>query len=120
VITATLVFLGGAVGAPLRYLTDRWVQAHHLLRFPFGTLAVNLAGCFVAGLVAGGVSHAGWPTGVQTLLGTGLCGGLTTFSAFSAEMVELLHGRLALRAIGYLAASAGLGLGLAALGWAIA
>lgn len=116
---AALAFAGGAAGAPLRYLTDRWVQAHHVLRFPFGTLVVNLAGCFGAGLVAGAVAHAGWPPGVQALLGTGLCGGLTTFSAFSVETVELLHDRLVMRALAYLAASVGLGLGLGALGWAL-
>lgn len=115
-----LVFLGGAVGAPLRYVTDRWVQAHHPLRFPFGTLVVNLVGCFVLGVVAGGVAKASWPAHVQDLLGTGLCGGLTTFSTFSVELVELWQGRLTIRAVTYLVASVTLGIGLAALGWALA
>jgi fluoride exporter len=118
-ITVLLVFIGGAVGAPLRYLTDRWVQAHHVLRFPLGTLVVNLFGCFVAGVVAGGVAQAGWPTEAQALLGTGLCGGLTTYSTFSVETIELLQGRLTIRAASYVLTSVGLGVGLAALGWSL-
>jgi len=119
VITLALVFAGGAVGAPLRYVTDRWVQAHHRLRFPIGTLIVNLAACFVAGLVAGGVTHAGWSSDVQALLGTGLCGGLSTYSTFSVEVIELWQGRLTIRAVAYVAVSVGLGTALAALGWAL-
>ncbi|MEP7021051.1 MAG: fluoride efflux transporter CrcB [Pseudonocardiales bacterium] len=118
-MTVLLVFLGGALGAPLRYLTDRWVQAHHVLRFPLGTLVVNLVGCFVAGVIAGGVAQAGWSSDVQTLLGTGFCGGLTTYSTFSVETIELLQGRLTIRAGSYVAVSLGIGIGLAALGWAI-
>ncbi len=118
-MTVLLVFLGGAVGAPLRYLTDRWVQAHHVLRFPLGTLVVNLVGCFVAGVIAGGLARAGWSSDIQALLGTGFCGGLTTYSTFSVETIELLRGRLMIRTLGYVAASVGLGIGSAALGWAI-
>ncbi|MEO6700150.1 MAG: fluoride efflux transporter CrcB, partial [Jatrophihabitantaceae bacterium] len=40
-MTVLLVFIGGGIGAPARYLTDRWVQSRHRLRFPFGTLLVN-------------------------------------------------------------------------------
>ena len=118
-MTVLLVFLGGAVGAALRYVTDRWVQAHHLLRFPLGTLVVNLLGCFVLGVVAGGVAKAGWSAHVQDLAGIGLCGGLTTFSTFSVEVLELWQGRLTIRAVAYLAASVGPGIGLAALGWTL-
>ena len=114
-----LVFAGGAVGSALRYVTDRWVQSRHALRFPLGTLTVNLAGSFVLGLVSGGVAHAGWSSQVQALLGTGFCGGLTTFSTFSVETVELLGGRLTTRAAGYVVLSVGLGVALAALGWAL-
>lgn len=118
--TVLLVFVGGALGAPLRYVTDRWVQAHHALRFPLGTLVVNLVGCFTAGVIAGGLAKAGWPSEVQALLGTGLCGGLTTYSTFSVETIELLQGRLTIRAVAYVSISVGVGVGLAALGWAIA
>ncbi len=115
-----LVFAGGAVGSALRYVTDRWVQSHHALRFPLGTLAVNLVGCFVLGAVSGAVADGGWSDHVQALVGTGFCGGLTTFSTFSVEAVDLLHGRLTIRAGGYVVLSTGLGVVLAALGWAVA
>lgn len=117
--TVALVFLGGAAGAPLRYLTDRWIQSRHGWRFPLGTAVVNLIGCLVLGVVAGGVAKAGWSPDVQALIGTGLCGGLTTFSTFSVEVVELLQGQLATRAAGYVALSTAGGVALAALGWAL-
>ena len=114
--TALLVLAGGAVGAPARYLTDRWISAHTSTRFPVGTLTVNLIGCFVLGVLAGGVAHSGWSAGTYALLGTGFCGGLTTFSTFAVETVELsLH--LRARAVSYLVLSAAAGVALAQLGW---
>jgi fluoride exporter len=120
VTTVALVFLGGAVGAPLRYLTDRWIQSRQRWRFPVGTTVVNLVGCLLLGVVAGGVAKAGWSPDVQALIGTGLCGGLTTFSTFSVEAVELLQGQFAVRAAGYVALSAAGGVALAAVGWSLA
>ncbi|GIF15242.1 hypothetical protein Ate01nite_52740 [Actinoplanes teichomyceticus] len=52
-MTALLVALGAAVGAPLRYLTDRYVQARYGAGFPWGTLAVNVTGSLILGLVLG-------------------------------------------------------------------
>ncbi|MFI2784130.1 fluoride efflux transporter CrcB [Streptomyces sp. ALB3] len=84
-----LVALGGAVGAPLRYLTDRAVQARHGAGlpyvFPWGTFAVNAAGSLILGILAG----AAVSTPVYALLGTGLCGALTTYSTFSYETLRL-------------------------------
>jgi CrcB protein len=116
-VTVVLVFVGGGFGAGLRYATDRWIQAQHRLRFPLGTLTVNLVGCLILGVVAGGVAHAGWSSQVQALLGTGLCGGLTTFSTFSVELVTELRDGVRGRAGLYLAISVLGGLGLAELGW---
>ncbi|MDT9690242.1 fluoride efflux transporter CrcB [Streptomyces sp. P9(2023)] len=79
-----LVVAGAAVGAPLRYLTDRAVQARHDSVFPWGTFAVNVVGSLVLGLLTG-VSSAR----AQLLLGTGLCGALTTYSTFSYETLKL-------------------------------
>lgn len=72
-----MVALGAAVGAPLRYL------AGHLWddRLPLGTIAVNVVGSFLLGLLAA-LSLGG---SAAALLGTGFCGGLTTFSAFAVQ-----------------------------------
>lgn len=114
---ALLVLAGGAVGAPARYVTDRWISARYGTRFPFGTLTVNLVGCLVLGVLAGGVAHSGWTANTYALFGTGLCGGLTTYSTFAVETVELArHGR-PVRAGIYLVVSAGAGIALAQLGW---
>jgi CrcB protein len=85
-MTALLVALGAAVGAPLRYLVDRAVGSHN---FPWGTFVVNVAGSFVLGLLAGGSRHAGAP--LLALAGTGFCGALTTYSTFGYETVRLLQ-----------------------------
>jgi fluoride exporter len=114
-----LVFVGGAIGAPLRYLADRYVQARHRLRFPLGTLLVNVLGSFVLGVIAGGAAHLHWSPRVAQFSGAGLCGGFTTFSAFAVEGVDLLAERLPVRAMVYLAASLVLGIGAAALGWSL-
>jgi fluoride exporter len=79
-MTALLVALGAAVGAPLRYLTGRALDA----RFPWGTLTVNLLGSALLGALVGAAvdGHA------LALLGTGFCGGLTTYSTFAVQSVQ--------------------------------
>ncbi|MCW2541875.1 MAG: crcB [Frankiales bacterium] len=118
-MTMLLVFLGGAIGAPSRYLTDRFVQARTGGRFPYGTLLINVVGCFVLGLIAAGVAQRGWSSNVQALAGTGFCGGLTTFSTFSVETVELSRQGRLIAAAGYVAVSCALGIGAAAAGYAL-
>ncbi|HET7305469.1 MAG TPA: fluoride efflux transporter CrcB [Segeticoccus sp.] len=83
-----LVALGAAVGAPLRYLTDRAVQARGGL-FPWGTLLVNVVGSLVLGVVVGATSTGALSHRWGLLLGTGLCGALTTYSTFSYETLRL-------------------------------
>ncbi|MFF7587708.1 fluoride efflux transporter CrcB [Kitasatospora purpeofusca] len=87
-----LVVLGATVGAPLRYLTDRAVQSRHDSVFPWGTFTVNVVGCLVLGLVTGAVAAGAASSQVQLLLGTGLCGALTTYSTFSYETLRLVEG----------------------------
>ncbi|RKT16573.1 protein CrcB [Streptomyces sp. 1114.5] len=94
-----LVVAGAVVGAPLRYLTDRAVQSRHDSVFPWGTFAVNVVGCLILGLVTGAVAAGAASSQVQLLLGTGLCGALTTYSTFSYETLRLAEtgaGRYAL------------------------
>ena len=84
-----LVIVGAMVGAPLRYLTDRAVQLRHDTVFPWGTLVVNVTGCLVLGLLTGAASAGHASAHLQLLIGTGLCGALTTYSTFSYETLRL-------------------------------
>jgi CrcB protein len=90
-VTLLLVILGGAVGAPLRYLTDLFVQSKHDSAFPWGTLSVNVVGSAVLGGVLAAASVGHLSSDLVALLGTGLCGALTTFSTFGFETVRLLQ-----------------------------
>lgn len=118
-MTALLVLLGGAVGAPARYLTDQWVQSRRDSVLPWGTLTVNVAGSFVLGLVAGAASAGGVPSWVPTLVGTGFCGALTTFSTFGYETWRLLETGSLRPALANVIGSLAVGLGACALGWAL-
>ncbi|MCX4584052.1 fluoride efflux transporter CrcB [Streptomyces sp. NBC_01481] len=86
-----LVALGAAIGAPLRFLTDRAVQTRHDSVFPWGTFAVNVVGCLVLGVLTGAVTAGAASSHVQLFLGTGLCGALTTYSTFSYETLRLVE-----------------------------
>lgn len=119
-MTIAMVLLGGAIGAPLRYLTDRLVQSRHDSVFPWGTFTVNVVGSLVLGVVAATVVGTGAPTWVLTLVGTGFCGALTTFSTFGFETVRLLEEGSVLTALSNCAASLVVGLGACAGGYALA
>lgn len=88
-MTWVLVAVGGMVGAPLRYLTDRAVQARHESVFPWGTFTVNAVGCLMLGLLTGAAASGAAGSPIMALLGTGLCGALTTYSTFSYETLRL-------------------------------
>ncbi|KIQ66510.1 chromosome condensation protein CrcB [Kitasatospora griseola] len=115
-----LVIVGAAVGAPLRYLTDRAVQARHDTVFPWGTFAVNVSGSLVLGLLTGAVAAGAASSQLQLLLGTGFCGALTTYSTFSWETLRLAEGGARFYAGVNAAGSVVAGLGSAFTGWAIA
>jgi CrcB protein len=88
-----LVALGGAAGSVARYKLSGWIL-HHTLdwRFPAGTFAVNVAGCLLAGVLAGlAEKHELFTSEARLLLFTGLLGGFTTFSAFGLETMYLLR-----------------------------
>ncbi|MES5820222.1 fluoride efflux transporter CrcB [Streptomyces sp. RG80] len=107
-----LVVAGAMVGAPLRYLTDRAIQSRHDSVFPWGTFAVNVTGCLVLGLLTG----AAVSPHVQLLLGTGLCGALTTYSTFSYETLRLAETGAGLYALLNVGGSLVAGLGAAFAG----
>jgi CrcB protein len=115
-MTWLLIAIGAAVGAPLRYLTDRAIQARHDSAFPWGTLTVNVAGSFVLGLVIGLPADPA----VTALLGTGFCGALTTYSTFSYETLRLARGSARFYAGMNVIASVVAGLGAAGLGLLVA
>ena len=111
-VSASLnVALGGAVGAVLRYQIGLGVSrlAGADNTFPWATLAVNIAGSLAMGVLLGwlarGTAAAQTAETMRLLVGVGLLGGFTTFSAFSAEMVTMLHRGEAGFALGYAAAS---------------
>ncbi len=112
-----LVALGGAVGAQLRYLVDRWVQGRHSSAFPWGTLSVNAAGCLVLGFLTG-FTLVGTGS-VHLLWGTGLCGALTTYSTFCYETWRLIEQRALLLATLNVVGTIGVGLGAVSIGYLI-
>lgn len=84
-----LVGAGGMAGSMLRYLFTMVIKPGS---FPYATLSVNILGCLVIGVVMGlvlrnGMVHENW----RLFLATGICGGFTTFSAFSLECVQFIE-----------------------------
>ncbi len=114
-----LVIAGAAVGAPLRYLSDRAIQTRHDTVFPWGTFTVNVLGSLMLGIIAGAVAAGGASPQVQLALGTGFCGALTTYSTFSYETLRLLEDDARLFAAANVVASIVAGVGAAFLGVAI-
>jgi CrcB protein len=86
---------------------------------PWGTLTVNVAGSLVLGAVAGGVTNAGTPGWVLTLVGTGFCGALTTFSTFGYETVRLVEDGAWLEALVNVSLSLTVGFLACAGGWGL-
>jgi CrcB protein len=85
-----LVIAGALVGAPLRYLADRALRRlRPQAAFPWGTFTVNVAGSLALGLLTGAVAAGAAGQRLELLLGTGLCGALTTYSTFSWETLRL-------------------------------
>nr|WTB32588.1 fluoride efflux transporter CrcB [Streptomyces sp. NBC_00830] len=115
-----LVIVGAAIGAPLRYLTDRAVQSRHDTVFPWGTFTVNVAGSLVLGLLTGAVAAGAASSQVQLFVGTGLCGALTTYSTFSYETLRLAEDGAKFYAAGNVVASVVAGLGAVFAGVAVA
>jgi CrcB protein len=108
-VTWLLVIAGAAVGAPLRYLTDRFVQARHNTTFAWGTFTANVLGSLILGALTGAASAG--DERLHLLIGTGLCGALTTYSTFSYETLQLAGGGARLYALANVVLTLTCGLG---------
>lgn len=116
-----IVMIGGGCGAVARYVVSVWAGERWGVAFPYGTLIVNLVGCFVISLFMV-LAAERWVVSpyLKLLVTVGFLGGLTTFSSFSYETIQLMQannfagafGNIALNAVGgILAAWLGLFLG---------
>lgn len=87
-----LIGFGGGIGSIFRYLVQLGVSKLVTVSFPFGTLFVNISGCFMIGLLYGFADkYAALTLEWRMFLITGLCGGYTTFSSFSYESISLFR-----------------------------
>jgi CrcB protein len=111
--------VAAGIGAPARYVLDGWVQDRTAGAFPWGTLAVNLTGCLVLGVVTGLALYHGLTTTTRTVIGTGGVGAYTTFSTFTFETVRLAEEGAVVEASRNVAANFVLGLAAAAAGLAV-
>lgn len=112
-----LVGLGGALGSMLRYAIYVLITVKY---FPYGTFIVNITGSFILGLVlALSLKDETFLNNWKLFLATGICGGFTTFSSFSAENLALLQNGKYVTAIIYIVLSILLGIAAAALGYKV-
>jgi CrcB protein len=122
-ILSLAVGVAAAVGAMLRYGTDQVVAARVLaprgIVFPLGTFVVNVVGSLILGVVAGLLANAGFPHSWEVVLGTGLAGGLTTFSTWTYETVRLLEDGALREASANIGVSLVVGLAAASAGFAL-
>ena len=102
------VALGGAFGSMARYWLAGAVAALTGPQFPWGTLLINIAGSFVIGWFGALTANSGpmdVPPDIRIFVMVGICGGFTTFSAFSLQTLELMQSGELLRAAGYILGS---------------
>ncbi len=113
------VGLGSCIGGILRYFLSQFIQSRFLSTFPFGTLSVNIIGCFLIGLAFGFSERSYISMEWRLFFVTGLLGGFTTFSSFSNETVALIRDGQGWVAFTYVASSVIAGLAATFAGIAI-
>jgi CrcB protein len=91
VSTLLLVSFASALGAPVRYLLDRFIQSRHERVLPWGTWTVNVTGALLLGLLVGIAREHAVSEAFVTALGAGFLGSYTTFSTFTWETVRLVE-----------------------------
>lgn len=116
-----LVLAGGAVGSGARYLVGLWTADQFGATFPWSTIAVNVVGCFLIGLLATLADEAGAiDADTRTLLVVGVLGGFTTFSSFTLDTWRLVEQSETIRGAAYFLASLGVSFIALALGIGLA
>jgi CrcB protein len=112
-VSIVLVAIGSAIGGVARFLMQYWFAQWIGLSFPWGTLTVNVLGCFAIGVTYGLTEHAF----SRHFIGVGILGGFTTFSSFSFEAMSLLQNDRPGAALGYIGLSVGLCLVMVYVGY---
>lgn len=103
--TISLVAIGGATGSVLRYLLSVLISKQGLINFPWATFITNFLGCLLVGLLTGIFAKHTVDSSLKWLLITGFCGGFTTFSTFSFEIITLFKNNQTATAFVYLFSS---------------
>jgi CrcB protein len=118
----TLVAFGGALGSVSRYLLGTWIQsASKSIDFPYGTLTVNLIGCFVIGFLSQLAEARGvFTSESRVFVFIGILGGFTTFSSFGNDTINLFRDGESFNALANVGANVILGLTLVWLGRTVA
>jgi len=121
-LSVLYVALGGALGSVSRYLLGTWTQSlSKSIDFPYGTLTVNLIGCFVIGLLSQLAESRGvFTPESRAFIFIGILGGFTTFSSFGNDTINLLRDGETFNALANVGANVILGLLLVWLGRSVA
>lgn len=120
-MTLTLwVGLAGSAGAVTRFVLDGFLRARTPATFPWATVAINVTGSLLLGVLAGLVLFRDAPATLTTIAGVGFCGGYTTFSTASFETVRLMQQQRYLAAFGNTAGTLATTLAAGAAGLALA
>ncbi|MGV8945760.1 MAG: fluoride efflux transporter CrcB [Lutibacter sp.] len=86
-----LIGTGSFIGGVFRYILSQFIQTKFLSTFPFGTLGINIIGSFAIGLIFALSERTNMTPEMRLFLATGICGGFTTFSAFSSETFSMFR-----------------------------
>jgi CrcB protein len=115
-MTVMWVFVAGGLGSAARYLIGQWAASAFGLAFPYGTMIVNLSGCFALGLVVQLAIAGSWHGDLRAALAAGFLGGFTTYSSFNQETLAMLTGGATGAAVMNVAITLAGGLAAGALG----
>ena len=88
-MTVMWVFAAGGLGSAARYLIGQWAASAFGMAFPYGTMIVNLSGCFALGLVVQLATAGSWHVDVRAAIAAGFLGGFTTYSSFNQETLAM-------------------------------